>query len=131
MLPVTALFASILTLFYIKLALDVIKLRRSNRVSLGSGGVDTLEKAIRVHGNFAEYVPLGLVLMGLLETNGGYPWLVAVLGATLSVGRVLHARALLGQPGKLRVRGMQLTFGTLATLAVLNLLLVVRSHVGA
>ena len=67
MLVTTAVFASILALMFIKLSLGVIALRRKNKVSLGAGGVDELERAMRAHGNFAEYVPLGLFLMGALE----------------------------------------------------------------
>jgi len=129
MLPITAISASALTLVYIKLAINVIKLRSSNRVALGSGGVDDLEKAIRVHGNFAEYVPLGLILMGLLEENGASPWLVAILGGTLLVGRLFHAQGIHGSELKKRVLGMKFTFGTLATLAILNLAWVIQGYV--
>lgn len=127
MLPITTLYASVFTFFFIRLAFNVIKLRRSNRVALGTGGFDDLEAAIRTHGNFAEYVPLGLILLGLLERNGGHPALVAALGAMLLVGRLYHAQGLQKINFKKRVRGMKLTFGTLATLAVLNVAYVLRS----
>jgi uncharacterized membrane protein YecN with MAPEG domain len=121
MLPVTALFASVFTFFFIRLAFNVIKHRRINRVALGTGGFDDLESAIRAHGNFAEYVPLGLILLGLLEANGGHPGLIGALGLTLLIGRLFHAQGL--QTGSLqkRVRGMKLTFGTLTTLAIANI----------
>lgn len=121
MLPVTAFFASVFTFFFIRLAFNVIKHRRINRVALGTGGFDDLESAIRAHGNFAEYVPLGLILLGLLEANGGHPGLIAALGLTLLIGRLFHAQGL--QTGSLqkRVRGMKLTFGTLTTLAIANI----------
>jgi uncharacterized protein len=37
--------------------------RRRARVGLGTGSDTALERAVRVHGNFAEYVPLFLVLL--------------------------------------------------------------------
>ena len=127
MLPITALYAAIFTFFFIKLAFDVIKLRRANRIALGAGGIDALEAAIRAHGNFAEYVPLGLILLALLEANGGLAIVVALLGAALLAGRYFHAQGLQTSNLKKRVRGMQLTFGSLGILAVLNLAYAVAS----
>jgi uncharacterized protein len=46
---------------------------------------------IRVHGNFTEYVPMGLVLMLVLELNGAAHGLLHALGASLFAARVLHA----------------------------------------
>jgi uncharacterized membrane protein YecN with MAPEG domain len=120
MFTITALYASVFTVFFIRLAFNVIKLRRANRVPLGAGGFDDLESAIRAHGNFAEYVPLGLIMLALLEANGGHPALVFALGATLLIGRYFHAQGLQNADLQKRVRGMKLTFATLLTLAVMN-----------
>ncbi len=47
--------------------------------------------AIRAHGNFAEYVPLTLLLMALCELAGvGALWL-HLGGVLLLAGRILHA----------------------------------------
>jgi uncharacterized membrane protein YecN with MAPEG domain len=127
MLLTTAFFASILALMFIKLSFNVIGFRRKNKVSLGAGGVDELERAIRAHGNFAEYVPLGLFLIGALELNGA-PWgLVAVLGALLVAGRYFHAKGINEPPPNFtqRVRGMKLTFAALALSAIVNVAWVV------
>ena len=124
MLVLTAVFASIFALMFIKLSFNVIALRRKNKVSLGSGGVDALDRAIRAHGNFAEYVPLGLFLMAALELNGAPLELVALLGLILVVGRLFHAKGINEQPPAFtnRVRGMKLTFAALGLLALANLL---------
>jgi uncharacterized membrane protein YecN with MAPEG domain len=98
-------------------------------VSLGSGDVDELNRAIRAHGNFAEYVPLGLILLGLLEANDGHQGLVAALGVTLLIGRLFHAQGLKTGNLKKRVRGIKLTFGTLTTLAIVNIVYAIRSWV--
>lgn len=127
MLLTTAVFASILALMFIKLSFNVIGFRRKNKVSLGAGGVDELQRAIRAHGNFAEYVPLGLFLIGALELNGA-PWgLVAVLGALLVAGRYFHAKGINEPPPNFtqRVRGMKLTFAALALSAIVNVAWVV------
>ena len=123
MIVITAVFASLLTLMFIRLSFNVIQLRTKNKISLGSGGIDALDRAIRAHGNFAEYVPLGLVLMGALELNGAPSGLVAVLGTLLILGRYFHAKGIQEQAPdfKNRVRGMKLTFAALGLLAVFNI----------
>ena len=123
MLVITAALASIFALMFIKLSFDVIKLRRKNKVALGAGGVEDLDRAIRAHGNFSEYVPLGLVLIGALELNGAPLELVALLGLVLFVGRMFHSKGMLEQPPAFgnRVRGMKLTFAALGLSAIANL----------
>ena len=66
MLLVTSIITAILTAIFIKLSFAVIGLRRKNKVGLGSGGHDDLERAIRAQGNFAEYVPFGIILIACL-----------------------------------------------------------------
>ena len=123
MLLVTSIIASILTVIFIKLSFAVIGLRKKNQVGLGTGGHEDLERAIRAQGNFAEYVPFGIVLIACLELNGAPWWLVAIPGVTLIIGRVIHAIGIHELPPEFskRILGMKLTFGTLITLAVLNL----------
>lgn len=123
MLLITSVIAATLTLIFIKLSFAVIGLRRKNKVGLGSGGHDDLDRAIRAHGNFAEYVPLAMILIACLELNGAPWWLVAIVGITLIVGRLIHAKGINTPPPDFskRILGMQLTFGTLVALVVLNL----------
>ena len=123
MLLVTSIIASLLTIIFIKLSFAVIGLRRKNKVGLGSGGHEDLERAIRAQGNFAEYVPLGIILIACLELNGAPWWLVALAGITLIIGRLFHAKGINTPPPDFsnRVLGMKLTFNTLITLIALNL----------
>ena len=123
MLLVTSIIASVLTVIFIKLSFAVIGLRRKNKVGLGNGGHDDLERAIRAQGNFAEYVPFGIILIACLELNGAPWWLVAIPGVTLIIGRLIHAKGINVPPPDFskRVMGMKLTFNTLISLVVLNL----------
>ncbi|QWD66226.1 MAPEG family protein [Polynucleobacter sp. MWH-Aus1W21] len=123
MLLMTSIIAAILTTIFVKLSFAVIGLRRKNKVGLGSGGYDDLERAIRAQGNFAEYVPIGLILIACLELNGAPWWLVMLPGVTLVVGRLIHAKGINEPPPNFssRVLGMKFTFGTLITLVILNL----------
>jgi len=123
MLLITSIIAAALTLIFIKLSFAVISLRRKNKVGLGSGGHEDLERAIRTQGNFAEYVPLGVVLIACLELNGAPWWLVAIPGIALIIGRLIHAKGMNTPPPDFskRVLGMKFTFLTLIALAALNL----------
>jgi uncharacterized protein len=123
MLLITSIIAATLTIIFVKLSFAVIGLRRKNKVGLGSGGYEDLERAIRAQGNFAEYVPFGIILIACLELNSAPWWLVAIPGVTLIIGRLIHARGINTPPPDFskRVLGMKLTFGTLILLAVLNL----------
>ncbi len=100
MLIVTPVTASVLTVIFIRLSFAVIRLRRANRVGLGSSGNEELERAIRAQGNFAEYVPPGLILIACLELNGASWWLACIPGITLIIGRLIHAKGINEPPPK-------------------------------
>jgi uncharacterized membrane protein YecN with MAPEG domain len=122
-LPVTAVTAAILGLIFFRLSLNAIKYRRQYKVSLGSGGHDDLERAIRAQANFAEYVPISLILMACLELNAAPWWLVAASGVALIVGRLFHAKGIKELPPNFqnRVLGMKFTLFNLIALAALNI----------
>ena len=124
MLIITTLAASVLAALFIYLSFGVIRLRRQHKVGLGSGDMDDLERAIRAQGNFAEYVPIALILMACLEFNGAPVWLVAILGVGLVIGRVVHAIGINQPPPHFskRIIGMRLTITTLVLLLVSNLI---------
>ena len=123
MLLVTSVIASLLTIIFVKLSFAVIGLRRKNKVGLGSGDNEDLERAIRAQGNFAEYAPFGIILVACLELNGAPWWLVAIPGIALIIGRLIHAKGMNIPPPDFsqRVLGMKFTFGTLIALIAFNL----------
>jgi uncharacterized protein len=118
MLPVTALYAGLLGLFFVWLSTRVIKARHQYHAALGTQH-RMVERAVRAHGNFAEYAPLALVLMGLCELNGLPGWAVHALGTALVAGRVVHAIGIAREPETLRWRtvGMALTFAVIGVAA--------------
>lgn len=125
-LPATSLYAALLALLFVTLSLRVVQARRHYRVALGTPH-RLVERAVRAHGNCAEYVPLGLVLLGLLEGMGLPVWVVHALGTAFLAGRVVHAAGIGREPEVLRWRvfGMGLTFAvlTIAAAALLGLVL--------
>lgn len=120
-MTITPLYAGLLAIFYLALSARVIQKR--TKVSLGDGGDPDLLRRIRGHANFAEYVPLILLMMGLLEVGGMRGWGLHVIGLMLLVGRVLHGIALsYTEKWKFgRFNGTLLTFLALLTSAVLCL----------
>ncbi|GLI91687.1 MAPEG family protein [Methylocystis echinoides] len=127
----TAVFASVLALFYIYLSLRTIRLRRGKRIALGAGGDSQMERAIRVHSNFAEYVPLSLLLILMLELQSANKALVGFLGFLLLLGRCVHAYGVSqeAEDFRFRVGGMMLTFASLALASLANLaVFVMGSH---
>lgn len=62
----TPIFAALLGLIFFFLSLRTSLERRRAKVSLGDGGDPGLQGAIRAHGNFIEYVPISLLLIGSL-----------------------------------------------------------------
>lgn len=118
-LPITLLYAALLGAWFLVLTVRVILSRRSAGVSLGSGEDRALERRIRAHGNFAEYVPIALLFMALLEINAAPVWLLHVLGGLLVAGRLLHGYALsFTSYSPLRVPGMGLTLFALAGMVI-------------
>lgn len=112
---ITGFYAGIGALFLVFLCLRVIGMRRSLKVGLESGGNPSLARCIRVHGNAAETLPIGLIVIGLVEATGGYAWLVHALGIALILGRFAHFQGFSQSNGSTlgRTLGMVLTFTVL------------------
>lgn len=94
-LPAVALFtAGSLGLLGVGLAVVVIVLRVRPGIEAGDGGNPRMTQAVRAHANFAEYAPLALLLLALLEISGTPIWIVVAVAALLLVGRLLSALGL-------------------------------------
>jgi uncharacterized membrane protein YecN with MAPEG domain len=118
---ITSIYASLSALLIVRLSLAVIKLRRKYRISVGDGGNEQLQLAIRAHSNALEYIPITLLLLLTLELNDAPGLLIHTLGVTLLLGRILHAIGLPAKDFKKRVLGMQITIYLLIGLAILNI----------
>jgi len=118
-MPVTALYAGLLAPLFVLLAVRVIVVRYSSRVAVGDGGNALLQRRMRVHANFAEYVPFALVLMALAEGLGAAFWLMHVLGAALLAGRLSHAWGMsqAREVYAFRSAGMATSFGVILVAA--------------
>ncbi|MDH3703883.1 MAG: MAPEG family protein [Alphaproteobacteria bacterium] len=119
-LAITPIYAGILALLYLFLAASVIRQRRRRGISVGDGGDAAFMRIIRAHGNFAEYVPITLILMAFAELLGTKELVLHVIGGLLLTGRLSHAWCFLFTTRNLRARvaGMVLTFSSIAIGAI-------------
>ena len=122
-MAITAFYAALLALFFVFLSFRVIGWRRLKSVELGHGEDSQLLRRMRVHANFAEYVPFTLLLMAMAESMTAPRPLIHVAGLILIAGRLMHAYGLSQTPHilRLRVGGMILTFTALALSAIICL----------
>jgi len=117
---ITGFYAGILALFFVWLSLNVVKLRRQHKVSLGDGGVEPLQQAISSHNNMAQYSPIMLLLLFFLEYQHVYFVLIHLGGIVFVVGRLLHFKGITDPSFKKRVFGMRLTLYSIIACAALN-----------
>jgi uncharacterized membrane protein YecN with MAPEG domain len=104
--------SAVLVLMYFALALNVSLTRGRTHTGIGGGDDPSgpMNRAMRAHGNAAEYVPIfvALFLYFLVSGSGGWIEWVAVI---VTVCRVLHAIGMLatesfrGPPHPLRAIG--------------------------
>lgn len=91
---VTAFYAALLGLLGAVLTARVIMGRGKFAVAAGDGGQRPLAQAIRAHANFAEQVPLALLLLAFAEASGTPKAIVHVAGIVLVVARLFSAAGL-------------------------------------
>jgi uncharacterized membrane protein YecN with MAPEG domain len=119
-LAIVPVYAALLALLFVMLSLAVVRQRRSGRVAIGTAGDRELERRVRVHGNFAEYTPLALLLLAMAEIRGAPGLLLHGLCLCLLLGRASHAWGVshLDEDLRFRVAGMVATFATLIAAAL-------------
>ncbi|AZQ12341.1 MAPEG family protein [Shewanella khirikhana] len=123
-LSVTALYVSLSALLMLVYAWGVVRIRKREKIGLGSADNKALEIAMRVHGNFLEYAPMFLLLLACAEMNGLSALYLHVMGAAWLVARVLHGIGLSHgrggyHPG--RFYGTLITWLLICAAAVINL----------
>lgn len=120
---ITALYASLLAILLFILSIRVIGLRGNPAfafIAKGKGDDELLQRAVRAHGNFTEYVPTMLILLYFLESSGVAGAKLHALAGAFFLGRVMHGICMgfMRSNMPLRVGGTALTLLPLATAAV-------------
>lgn len=114
---ITGIYASILAFIFFFLFINVVSKRLKHRIGIGDGGNHELNKAIRIHGNFAEHVPYALLMMMLCEMTNISIYFIHAFGIVLIVSRLLHAYGLT----MTSINSWGRTIGILGTYAVIVL----------
>ena len=126
MIPtITPLYAGLLALLFFWLSFRVSLLRLKGPPA-DAQAKERLRLRVRAQGNAAEYIPLGLVLLLVLEFQKAPAGLVHLFGIMLLVGRVGHFIGFDISPNRvIRQYSMVLTYGMFcfAGLAILYFLL--------
>jgi len=91
-ITVTAFYAGLLAVFALFLSFQAGTFRSKAGVSILYGEPVNWELAERVrrHQNFLEYVPMAIILMMLIESNGGSTMYLHVVGILLLICRLAH-----------------------------------------
>lgn len=121
---IAAAYAGLLGLIFLVLTVRVVTRRAAVKATLGTGGDSLLERRIRAHGNFIEFVPLVLILMILLEMQNVSIWIVHLVGVCLVAGRVIHSVNISREAESLagRIVGMLLTLTALGVASIAAML---------
>ena len=132
-IPLTSLFASLFTIFYLFLSFRIGYLRGSPVMKLifrmdKKVPTTKLDRNVRAHGNFSEYVPLFLILLYIFESVDlvSFNYLL-IICLVFSYGRVAHAIcfSLYDHNPFLRISGMLCTYLSLALLSIQLLLSII------
>ena len=125
-LTIVPVFSAFFAVMFVLLSINVIRARRRHKVGIGTGRNKSVERAMRVHANFAEYVPFALLLIALLELNKSNSLLLMGLCSALLVGRLVHAYGVSMENERFafRVSGMMMTFTVILIAALANLVIV-------
>ena len=129
---ITPLYAAILGLLFVVLSVRTLRLRRRFQIAVGDAGNQQMLRAMRVHANFAEYAPITLLLIFMLESAGAHATLVHILCICLLLGRLSHAYGVsqISEIYRYRVFGMAMTFTALVSAAVSLIVIYIR-HLAA
>ncbi len=120
---ITGFYAALATLLVLVLAARIVWLRNVRKIGLGDGGDPQLARAIRVHANAVEYLPLALLLLLVLELQHTAALWLNVFGIALIVARALHAFGLSASSGYSFGRGVGTVLTWLVMLAMLGVAL--------
>ncbi|MFZ6801334.1 MAPEG family protein [Undibacterium sp. Di24W] len=114
------IYAALCGVLFFYLSVRTIGLRRKLKIGIGASDNHEMLRAMRVHSNFAEYVPIVLILIYLVEVQGGAKFLIHALGLCLLLGRSIHAYGVsqLKEKFVFRVTGMVMTFTAMLTSCV-------------
>ncbi len=127
-LQITLTMAGAAAILHVWLSLRVSGLRRPLKIGFGDGGNEVLLRRMRAHANFAENVPIFLVLLAAIELAIGGNLILWTAGILFILARIAHAFGM-DRPGAnpLRVGGIGISWLVLLGLGGYAILIAYQS----
>ena len=109
-LPIALTITGAAAILHIWLSSRVVRARAPLKISVGDGGNEAVMRRMRAHANFAENMPIFLILLALVELAGGNKWILWGTGIGFILARIAHGFGM-DRPslGRWRMVGMVLT----------------------
>jgi hypothetical protein len=122
-IPVTGLYASLTFLLVGCLGANVSRMRGVTKAAFTTSPLpEAAFRAQRAHGNATEWVPLLVIMLGVLELSGLSSMTLHLLGGTVFFARVLHAAGVLMKK-PVSVVGATLTYALAVGMPITGLVL--------
>lgn len=104
---IAAIYIALNLLIILTLSVRVVGGRFRKRISLGTGGDSDMEVRVRSQANATEYIPIGMIALWALTQLATPTWLLHVLAAMFTFGRIIHP---IGMAGPLIARQLGTVF---------------------
>jgi uncharacterized membrane protein YecN with MAPEG domain len=117
LLPVTLATAAAAAVLHIWLSMRVVLARAPLKISVGDGGSEAVLRRMRAHANFAENMPIFLIMLFALDLAGANRTILFVVAIAFVLARIAHG---LGMDGGslVRLRSVGMITSTLAILGL-------------
>jgi uncharacterized protein len=123
-IPVVALYGALSAIFFVVISANVSWVRSKSNTWVGGKEIPPeLHRAMRAQGNTAEYLPLALFLLLVLELAGASSLWLHVLGGGLLLLRVLFAVGIVNRISSVQTIGATGTYLLITAEAVYALVL--------
>jgi len=126
-LQIAGLYIALNLILAVVLIYRVVKIRISDKISMGDDNNPVMAARIRAHGNFIENTPLMLIGLFTLASLSAHVVALHICGIAILLCRLLHAYGM-AQPhanGQSRRIGMMLTFVIYISIALYLLYIVI------
>jgi len=117
-LPISLTIAGAAAILHIWLSSRVVRARLPHKINVGDGGNEAVMRRMRAHANYAENMPIFVILLALTELAGGNKWVLWGAGIGFILARLAHGFGMDGGAlGRWRSIGMTLNILLLLILA--------------
>jgi uncharacterized membrane protein YecN with MAPEG domain len=108
-IPSTLIFGSLAALLLALLGANVSRVRNAKKALVGGEVDHELHRVVRAHGNAAEWIPILVLMLLILELSGASQTQLTIFGATILVSRLLHGLGMIFK-SKVSTVGASLTY---------------------